>query len=207
MKTGALAGLTRSKSDLVNALEYESETLQNITDYFVPIMRHFRIYYFWEQRKTDLKVLGYDYIVSQESAAPTHDETERAGINADHSGMVKFDDPSGQGFRMAVDALLRYAAEAPTAIERRREEAEGTLLQRRASEVAVTMAEISKTNKVSDYQLPWDLTRAMTSLVSSPVGTSTGGSGKRATLGSPTRNPISRNTGTWNSHSSTIVEE
>lgn len=209
LKTGAVAGLARpssGKSDLVSALQYESETLQNITDYFVPIMRHFRIYYFWEQRKTDLKVLGRDYIVSQESAAPTHDDTERAGIDADHSGMVKFEDPSGQGFRMAVDALLRYAAEATAAIGRRREEAENTLLQRRASEVSVTLVEISKakTGQVSDDQwASWGLTRAMTSPVASPVG-----GGRRGALESPVKNPgISRSVGTFDSRAGTIMEE
>ncbi|KAM7205418.1 Cytochrome P450, partial [Naviculisporaceae sp. PSN 640] len=213
MKTGALAGMTRSssgKSDLVSALHYESETLQNITDYFVPIMRHFRIYYFWEQRKTDLKILGHDYIVSQESAAPTHDETERAGIDADHSGMVKFEDPSGQGFRMAADALLRYATEAPAAIGRRREEADKTLLQSRASEVTARLAEISKTktSQVSDDQFgSWDLTRAMTSLGCSPVGSIRGDIGRGA-LESPMKKPgIFRNARTFDSHSSTIVEE
>lgn len=107
-------------SNLVSALEKESETLQNITDYFVPLMKNFSIFFFWEQRMTKLKVGLKDYIVSRESAAPLYDDTERAGIEADHSGMVKFDKPSSQAFQMVIDALLRYCAEAPAVISRNR---------------------------------------------------------------------------------------
>ena len=46
---------------LLNALEEGSETLQNITDQFAPLMRYFCIYFFWEQEKTDLKVKR-DYV-------------------------------------------------------------------------------------------------------------------------------------------------
>ena len=97
-------------------------------------MRHFRIFYFWEQATTDLGPLGRGYVVGQESAAPTHDETERAGIAADHRGMVRFETPSAQGFRMVADALLRYSAEAGEVVRRRREEAGGVLERERGKE-------------------------------------------------------------------------
>jgi hypothetical protein len=53
-----LAALAPSKvidtdGQLLDALEEDSEVLQNITDMFVPLMKHFRIYFFWEQEKTD----------------------------------------------------------------------------------------------------------------------------------------------------------
>ena len=53
---GALAPSKAWDSDgqLVDALQTSSETLQNITDQFVPLMKRFRIYFFWEQEKTDL---------------------------------------------------------------------------------------------------------------------------------------------------------
>jgi hypothetical protein len=41
-------------SQLADALHEGSEVLQNITDMFVPLMKNFRIYFFWEQEKTDL---------------------------------------------------------------------------------------------------------------------------------------------------------
>ncbi len=98
-------------------------------------MRHFRIFFFWEQATTDLGPLGRGYVVGQESAAPTHDETERAGIAADHRGMVRFETPSAQGFRMIADALVRYSAEAGEVVRRRGEEAGGMLGREKGREV------------------------------------------------------------------------
>jgi hypothetical protein len=45
---------------LLDALKEGSEVLQNINDMFVPLMKNFRVYYFWEQEKTNLgATLGY----------------------------------------------------------------------------------------------------------------------------------------------------
>lgn len=46
---------------LVDALQEGSETLQNITDQFAPLMKQFRIYFFWEQEKTNIG-LKWDYV-------------------------------------------------------------------------------------------------------------------------------------------------
>lgn len=61
-------------SQLLNALQAGSETLQNVTDQFAPLMKNFRIYFFWEQEKSDL---GYtrayvrlDYLFSLPHAHP-----------------------------------------------------------------------------------------------------------------------------------------
>lgn len=124
-----------SKSDLVLALEEESETLQNITDFFVPMMRNFAIFFFWEQQKTDLKFLGKDYIVPHESAAPLYDDTERAGIAADHSGLVKFNSPSSHGFHLVMEALIRYCDDAPEVIKQRHWLARDTLGRERGKEM------------------------------------------------------------------------
>jgi hypothetical protein len=106
------------ETGLVNTLERESETLQNITDQFAPLMPNFRVFFFWEQEKTDLKYKR-DYIVDETSAAPILDNTERCGISADHQRMCKFQSPNDQGYRTAVAALRRYAREAPNVIQRR----------------------------------------------------------------------------------------
>ncbi|KAJ5583499.1 hypothetical protein N7535_002119 [Penicillium sp. DV-2018c] len=106
------------ESGLVNALEKESEVLQNITDQFAPLMPNFRIFFFWEQEKTDFKYKR-DYVVDETSAAPILDNTERCGIGADHQGMCKFQSPADQGYRTAVAALRRYVREAPDVIQRR----------------------------------------------------------------------------------------
>ena len=99
-------------SSLLSALTTDSETLQNITDQFAPILPRYRVFFFWEQEKTDLRY-AKDYIVEEVSAAPILGETERSGIAADHRGMVKFGRNTEQGFRTTVEALRRYCRAAP----------------------------------------------------------------------------------------------
>lgn len=50
-----------TNDQLLDALQAGSETLQNITDGFAPLMKNFHVYFFWEQEKTNL---GYtwDYV-------------------------------------------------------------------------------------------------------------------------------------------------
>jgi hypothetical protein len=81
-------------------------------------MSKFRIFFFWEQEKTDLKYTK-EYIVDESSAAPMIDNTERCGIAADHRAMVQFDKNTLQGFRTTVSALKRYSQEAPQVIRGR----------------------------------------------------------------------------------------
>ena len=50
-----------SEGQLLDALREGSETLQNITDMFVPLMKNFRVYFFWEQEKTDFGAVK-DYV-------------------------------------------------------------------------------------------------------------------------------------------------
>lgn len=118
------------ESSLINALEKESETLQNITDQFAPLMSNFRIFFFWEQEKTDLTYTK-DYIVDEASAAPILDNTERSGIAADHRGMCKFEKSTDQGFRTVVAALRRYKQEAPEVIRERTIRTSAALSDRR----------------------------------------------------------------------------
>ncbi|KAI9762275.1 MAG: hypothetical protein M1835_008049 [Candelina submexicana] len=120
-------------NQLLNALEEGSETLQSITDQFAPLMKQFRIYFFWEQEKTDL---GYtkDYVVDESSAAPILDNIERSGIPAYHSEMCKFASKNSPGYKLVVAALVRYSREAPSVIVSRWREAEEMLRTRRAIE-------------------------------------------------------------------------
>jgi hypothetical protein len=132
---------------IVNALEKESEILQNITDQFAPLMPNFRVFFFWEQEKTNLKYRR-DYIVDETSAAPILDNTERCGIGADHQGMCKFQSPNDQGYRTAVAALRRYAREAPNVIQRRYQRAANLYRDEKLVEAAELLGSIQTT--VSD---------------------------------------------------------
>jgi hypothetical protein len=130
------------ESSLVDALEEESEALQNITDQFAPLMANFRIFFFWEQEKTDLKYTT-DYIVEETSAAPILDNTERCGIAADHRGICKFDSNTSQGFRTTVAALRRYAQEAPQVINSRWTKTTGMMRESRRYEALELLRAIS----------------------------------------------------------------
>jgi hypothetical protein len=50
-----------TEGQLLEALEEGSEVLQNITDMFVPLMKNFRIFFFWEQEKTNIGT-KYEYV-------------------------------------------------------------------------------------------------------------------------------------------------
>jgi protein SERAC1 len=50
-----------TEGQLLDVLREGSETLQNITDMFAPLIKNFCIYFFWEQEKTDFGVTK-DYI-------------------------------------------------------------------------------------------------------------------------------------------------
>ncbi|TWU71006.1 hypothetical protein ED733_002008 [Metarhizium rileyi] len=52
--------LVDTGSALLDALQTGSEVLQEVNDNFTPLMKEFRIYFFWEQEKTNLGVT-WDY--------------------------------------------------------------------------------------------------------------------------------------------------
>ncbi|KAI8950493.1 ribonuclease-like protein p/mrp subunit [Xylaria longipes] len=110
--------LVDTQAQLLDALREGSEVLQEITDNFAPLMKDLRIYFFWEQEKTDL---GYklDYVVTESSAAPILDNTDRAGLRADHRGMCRFASRNAPGYKLVASSLLRYSRDAPQAISRK----------------------------------------------------------------------------------------
>ncbi|KAL9039838.1 MAG: hypothetical protein Q9180_002293 [Flavoplaca navasiana] len=127
-----------SDGKLLEALQQGSETLQNITDMFAPLMKNFRIYFFWEQEKTDLGIT-FKYVVEEYSAAPILDDTERAGLPYDHRNMCKFESRTAPGYRLVVAALMTYALNAPNTITQRWANATEMLKAKRAAEAAELM--------------------------------------------------------------------
>ena len=142
-------------SQLADGLREGSEVLQNITDMFAPLMKNFRVYFFWEQEKTSLgTTLAYVWdllnslltcdeliseipqIVEEHSAAPILDNTERAGLPYGHRDMAKFESRTSPGYRLVVAALLRYTREAPEAVSVRWLQAEEMLRIKRHNEAA-----------------------------------------------------------------------
>ncbi|KAI4197039.1 MAG: hypothetical protein LQ350_006169 [Teloschistes chrysophthalmus] len=123
---------------LLEALKEGSETLQNITDMFAPLMKNFRIYFFWEQEKTDFGTTR-KYVVKEYSAAPILDDTERAGLPYDHRNMCKFESRTAPGYRLVVAALMTYTLNAPSTITQRWVHATEMLKAKRAAEAAELM--------------------------------------------------------------------
>ena len=78
-----------TNGQLLEALRPGSETLRNITDMFVPLMKRFSISFFWEMEKTDLKT-KHDYVRE-------HLDDERHPTVAD--GRIDCDSHVGGPFR------------------------------------------------------------------------------------------------------------
>lgn len=84
-----------TESQLLEALGAGSETLQNITDMFAPLMKHFHIFFFWEQEKTDC---GYtwDY-VCEHTHTPFFIPATWADPVLDRGGELGGSDPGQHG--------------------------------------------------------------------------------------------------------------
>ena len=102
-----------------------STMITDISDQFVPLMKRFRIYNFWEQLKTQFGDQSI-YIVEKTSAAPDYYAEERSGILADHDGLLDFKSSDDHAYKLVFGVLVRYIGEAPTEIKGRWE-GEGNL--------------------------------------------------------------------------------
>ncbi|ESZ89962.1 hypothetical protein SBOR_9652 [Sclerotinia borealis F-4128] len=101
----------------------DSDTLQEITDLFVPLAKRFSIYNFWEQMETfdDQTRTGF-YVVDRLSAAPSWDQVDQCGIMVTHSGIVKFSTHTDPGYSVVYATLRKYIKAAPRVIEQRWEQ-------------------------------------------------------------------------------------
>jgi hypothetical protein len=124
-------GRTDDQSD--TALNGDPETLEIITDQFAPLMKQFHIFFFWEEVQTNFGNRT-GLVVKESSAAPILDNTERSGIDATHSRMVKFSKTNSSSYRTVIAALTRYCREAPKLIARRWEMALAALARTRSNE-------------------------------------------------------------------------
>lgn len=127
--------IIRFETSLVTGLKVDSETLQNITQDFAPMMTRYHVYFFWEQLPTNLKY-STGYVVTRDSAAPIIDGTNRCGIAANHRDMCKFESFYSTGFAVTISTLKRYAQAAPDVVETRLEESAKMLDERRKNEAS-----------------------------------------------------------------------
>ncbi|KAI9860177.1 MAG: hypothetical protein M1813_006287 [Trichoglossum hirsutum] len=107
--------ILKSEPQLINALQTNSETLQNINIEFTNFQRRFNLFFFHETLRTNLG-LKEDYVVDEPSAAPNIDGAEYAGIEANHSEMSKFDSKNSPGYDLVAEAIQRYANKETLAV-------------------------------------------------------------------------------------------
>lgn len=120
-------------SQMLSAVKKDSETLEAITDQFAPLMKQFHVFFFWEELESDFgDRIGY--VVDENSAAPIMDNTERAGIHANHAQMVRFSHTRSSSYRTVAEALVRYCRDAPSIIARRWQQATEALTRARSNE-------------------------------------------------------------------------
>lgn len=144
----------RKDSQLLSAIERDSETLQAITDYFTTMMKQFRIFFFWEEMETDLGNWK-GYVVEETSAAPIIDNTERAGIYANHAQMIYFSYRQTSSYRTVVEALVRYCRAAPSTISRRWQQAKenlGRVRSNEAFELVGTAFDVHNNNRTFQHE-------------------------------------------------------
>ena len=141
----------KSRFKLTTNISDFKETLQNITDEFAPLAKQFNIYFFWESRQSHL---GHskDYVVAQDSAAPSWDNTERCGIPVSHWELCTFDNEASPGFATIKAALKRYARECHHTIQLRWQLAEKFLeTQRSIGASELVGFDIHQNNKPFTY--------------------------------------------------------
>ena len=137
------------ESQLLAAIDKDSETLQAINDQFTHLMSQFHIFFFWEERETDFGDRK-GFVVDESSAAPIIDNTERAGIYGNHVQMVRFSSSQTSSYRTVIEALVRYSRNAPPLISHRWQQAEETLARARSNEafeIAGTAFDIHHNNR------------------------------------------------------------
>lgn len=125
----------RIKKRTISPQKDDIETLRMITDHFAPLMKRFHIYFFWEGVPSKIGD-RLKFLVEENSAAPNLDNTERCGIDATHSNMVKFSTSNSSSYKTVIAALSRYCNNAPTVIARRQKVALEALARVRRNEAS-----------------------------------------------------------------------
>jgi tetratricopeptide (TPR) repeat protein len=119
-------------SHLRSSIEKGSETLQDISEQFMPLIDGFNIYNFWETVETTIGPFK-GYVVEESSAAPWP-TVESSGIHATHSQMCKFPDEHSPAYKAVLAALRRYSRKADQKIGTRIATTRLDLLKRRQAE-------------------------------------------------------------------------
>lgn len=146
-------GILKDRSNLLISIEKKSETLENITEQFAPLLKHFHVHNFWEKLETS-RALTRGLIVTPFSAAPAWDDTGRSGLPGTHSGMCKFRDREEPGYKAIRGIISRFQKLAGPTVSARSTQADAFLLAKRQSEADEILAfNVHKGNKPFNVKL------------------------------------------------------
>ncbi|KAJ5984238.1 hypothetical protein N7481_006337 [Penicillium waksmanii] len=132
-------GLLKDRSNFITAMEKDSETMENITEQFAPLLKQFHIHNFWETLETH-RAFTRGYIVTPSSAAPAWDDTGRSGLPGTHSSMCKFRDRGEPGYKTIYGVLARFQKLAGPTISARSKQADDFLNTQRQFEANEILA-------------------------------------------------------------------
>ena len=106
-----------SQRQLVDSLKDNLVTLQSIDYDFFKLSDRFRIFNFYEAQSTKLNGKS-QFLVDEESAAPSTGVFLRAAIEQDHAHMCNFENKHAPGFLSVAEGIRRFVYEAPAVISR-----------------------------------------------------------------------------------------
>ncbi len=122
IKYDALKVLYQGPSDPPNQLVLDllqgSSVLQEISSFFRPMLRDFRIINFWERIQTGTGK-AFAFVVEELSGAPMLYTTERFGIMSDHANLLRFSSPNDSGFKLVNSALESCLEDSASRLQQR----------------------------------------------------------------------------------------
>ncbi|KAK8111825.1 uncharacterized protein PG998_008282 [Apiospora kogelbergensis] len=133
---------------MLNLLE-GSDMLQEITDQFAPLVKHFHISTFWETAPTRFDK-GQTVVVHRDSAAPPGwADAEKCGISGTHSSIVKYSNTRSPGYKLVLAALDRSTSAAAETVSRRWRQETDIHLQQMRSEIAHLQTNLQESTESS----------------------------------------------------------
>lgn len=125
-----------------------SETLAEINDQFAPLVKMFAIYNFWEQAETDFGHFKTIVVPRMSAAPPEWSDVDKCGVNATHSGIVKFSRKDSPGYRLVFAALDNYISNALESIQTRWQQDNEIVHQQRIQELSNLQAYLHSNSSV-----------------------------------------------------------
>ncbi|KAK1831198.1 hypothetical protein QBC39DRAFT_259114, partial [Podospora conica] len=178
-----------TESILLKTLKKDNETLQSINNHFLDIYQRFRIHMVHENHTTDIKGAKV-YVVDAASASPQLPGVTYYGIEATHSGMVKFDGENAPGYRNVSTSIRQWIAESTSVIKLRWEVEEEDRRLRASLESYERIRAYSSESATLEITLPTKPLAVASTHVSAAAIARQAGQGSSQTLlleGPPTR--------------------